>query len=420
MAVIAIHKLPLPQPLNGLLYKQQMNTYKLLEIAQVFLKLGIIGFGGPAAHIAMMEDEVVHRRQWLTQEEFLDLVGATNLIPGPNSTEMAIHVGYIYAGGLGLIVAGTCFVLPAVLMTAALAWGYVKFGELPEIYPFLYGIKPAVLAVIFTALWRLGKKAVKSRELFIIAIATGMAVSVGVNEVVALLLGGILGAVWLNLRHQQTLSAWAFGLFLSQTPSSLSPVKSVNLESVPLWQLGLFFLKVGSVLYGSGYVLIAFLQGQLVDEFGWLTQQQLLDAVAMGQVTPGPLLTTATFIGYVIGGFPGAIVSTVGITLPSFLFVLMLNPWIPRLRRSKWTSAFLDAINVSAVALMAVVTFQLAVATFGINFMEMPLVNAPIAIDWIAIMITAIAAICALVWRINAVWLVFGGAIVSWLVYILV
>lgn len=396
-----------------------MNTSKLLELAQVFLKLGIIGFGGPAAHIAMMEDEVVHRRQWLTQEEFLDLVGATNLIPGPNSTEMAIHVGYIYAGGLGLIVAGTCFVFPAVLMTAALAWGYVKFGQLPEIYPLLYGIKPAVLAVIFTALWRLGKKAVKSRELFIIAIATGMAVSLGVNEVVALLLGGILGAVWLNLRHQQTLSAWAFGLFLSQTPSSLSPVKSVNLESVPLWQLGLFFLKVGSVLYGSGYVLIAFLQGQLVDEFGWLTQQQLLDAVAMGQVTPGPLLTTATFIGYVIGGFPGAIVSTLGITLPSFLFVLMLNPWIPRLRRSKWTSAFLDAINVSAVALMAVVTFQLAVATFGINFMAMPLGNAPIAIDWIAVMIAAIAVIVALVWRINAVWLVFGGAIASWLVYLL-
>jgi chromate transporter len=396
-----------------------MNLSKLLELVQVFLKLGIIGFGGPAAHIAMMEDEVVHRRQWLTQEEFLDLVGATNLIPGPNSTEMAIHVGYIYAGGLGLIVAGTCFVFPAVLITAALAWGYVKFGTLPAVYPFLYGIKPAVLAVIFTALWRLGKKAVKSRELLIIAIATGIAVSLGVNEVVALLLGGILGAVWLNLRHQQTLSAWVFGLFLSQTSSSLSPLNSVNLASVPLWQLGLFFLKVGSVLYGSGYVLIAFLQGQLVDEFGWLTQQQLLDAVAMGQVTPGPLLTTATFIGYVIGGFPGAIVSTVAITLPSFLFVLMLNPWIPRLRSSKWTSAFLDAINVSAVALMAVVTFQLAVATFGINFMEITLGSAPIAIDWIAVMIAAIATIFALVWRLNAVWLVFGGAIASWLVYIL-
>ncbi len=396
-----------------------MNRAKLLELAQVFLKLGMIGFGGTATHIAMMEDEVVHRRQWLTQEEFLDLVGATNLIPGLNSTEMAIHVGYIYAGGLGLMVAGACFVFPAVLITAALAWGYVKFGELPAVYPFLYGIKPAVLAIIFTALWRLGKKAVKSRELLIIASATGIAVSVGVNEVVALLLGGILGAVWLNLRHQQTLSAWAFGLVLSQTPSSLSPVKSVNLESVPLWQLGLFFLKVGSVLYGSGYVLIAFLQGQLVDEFGWLTQQQLLDAVAMGQVTPGPLLTTATFIGYVIGGFPGAIVSTVGITLPSFLFVLILNPWIPRWRSSKWTSAFLDAINVSAVALMAVVTFQLALATFGINFMEMPLGTAPIAIDWIAVMITAIAAIFALLWRINAVWLVFGGALASWLLYIL-
>ncbi|MCT7956247.1 chromate efflux transporter [Laspinema palackyanum] len=397
-----------------------MNLSPLSELLQVFLKLGIIGFGGPAAHIAMMEDEVVHRRQWLTQEQFLDLVGATNLIPGPNSTEMAIHIGYIYAGGWGLIVAGTCFVIPAVLMTAALAWGYVQFGELPQVYPLLYGIKPAVLAVIFTALWRLGKKAVKSRELLMIAIATGIAVWFGVNEVFALLLGGLFGAVWLNWRDQPTLSAWLFGLFLSQTPSSLSPVPSLTAEPVPLWKLGLFFLKVGSVLYGSGYVLIAFLQGQLVDEFGWLTQQQLLDAVAMGQVTPGPLLTTATFIGYVIGGFPGAIVSTLGITLPSFLFVLILNPWIPRLRSSKWTSAFLDAINVSAVALMAVVTVQLAVSTLGINFIGIPLGTALLGIDWIAALIAVIAAIFALVWRINAAWLVFGGAIAGWLVHLLV
>lgn len=393
-----------------------MTLSPLFELAQVFLKLGIIGFGGPAAHIAMMEDEVVHRRQWLTQEQFLDLVGATNLIPGPNSTEMAIHIGYIYAGGLGLIVAGTCFVVPAVLMTAALGWGYVQFGELPQVYPFLYGIKPAVLAVIFTALWRLGNKAVKSRELLMIAIATGIAVAFGVNEVFALLLGGLFGAVWLNLRDQPTLSAWLLGLTLSQTPSNISPVPPLTAEPVPFWKLGLFFLKVGSVLYGSGYVLIAFLQGQLVDEFGWLTQQQLLDAVAMGQVTPGPLLTTATFIGYVIGGFPGAIVSTLGITLPSFLFVLILNPWIPRLRSSKWTAAFLDAINVSAVALMAVVTIQLAVNTLGINVIGMPLGTALLGIDWIAAVIAVISAIFALVWRVNAVWLVFGGTIAGWLV----
>lgn len=257
----------------------------------------------------------------------------------------------------------------------------------------------------------------KSGELLLIAITTGIAVSLGLNEVVALLLGGILGAIWLNWRHQPTLSAWV-GWFLSQTASSVFPEKSVNSEAVSLWKLGLFFLKVGSVLYGSGYVLIAFLQGQLVDEFGWLTQQQLLDAVAMGQVTPGPLLTTVTFIGYVIAGFPGAIVATVGIILPSFLFVLILNPLIPRLRSSKWTSNFLDAINASAVALMAVVTVQLAVATFGINFMEMSLGNALIKIDWIAVMMTAIAAIFA-VWRINAAWLVCGGAIASWLIYIL-
>ncbi|MCT7985077.1 chromate efflux transporter [Laspinema sp. A4] len=393
-----------------------MTFSHLSELAQIFLKLGIIGFGGPAAHIAMMEDEVVHQRQWLTQEQFLDLVGATNLIPGPNSTEMAIHIGYIYAGGLGLIVAGTCFVVPAVLMTAALAWGYVQFGELPQVYPWLYGIKPAVLAVIFTALWRLGKKAVKSRELLIIAIATAMAVWLGINEVFALLLGGLFGAIWLNWRNQPTLGAWLFGLFLSQTPRTVSPVNPEISEAVPLWKLGLFFLKVGSVLYGSGYVLIAFLQGQLVDELGWVTQQQLLDAVAMGQVTPGPLLTTATFIGYVIGGFPGAMVSTLGITLPSFLFVLILNPWIPRLRSRKWTSAFLDAINVSAVALMAVVTVQLAVSTLRINFSGIPLGTALLGIDWIATLIAAIAAICALIWRINAAWLVFGGAIAGWLV----
>ncbi len=371
---------------------------RLGELAKLFFQLGVIGFGGPAAHIAMMQDEVVDRKQWLTREHFLDLVGATNLIPGPNSTEMAIHVGYVRAGWLGLLVAGVCFICPAILLTAAFAWMYVKFGTLPQVAPLLYGIKPAVLAVIFAAVWRLGKTALKkNNKLLAIGIAVAVVVFCGLSEIFALLLGGLLGMVW--LQRSQSINALLLPL------SVVGAVTKVTAVNASLWQLGLFFLKIGCVLYGGGYVLVAFLQGELVDDLGWLTQQQLLDAIAIGQFTPGPVLSTATFIGYIIAGFPGAVVATVGIFLPSFGFVALLNPIIPRLRSSRWMSAFLDAVNISSVALMLVVTVELAIA----------IIIPTQRFDWVAALIAVSAAILIVRYRINAAWIVLGSGVIGWI-----
>ncbi len=381
-------------------------TNRLGKLAKLFFKLGVIGFGGPAAHIAMMEDEVVNRRKWLTREHFLDLVGATNLIPGPNSTEMAIHVGYIYAGWWGLLVAGVCFIFPAVMLTMAFAWIYVTIGNLPQVTPFLYGIKPAVLAIIFGALWRLGKTAIKSPKLLFIAIAVAIAVLLGLNEVVALLLGGLVGMICLLLRTELFMGSMIFPLPVVSNVQNFNPPSPPLVTNVPLWQLGLFFLKIGSILYGSGYVLVAFLQAGMVDDLGWLTQQQLLDAIAIGQFTPGPVLSTATFIGYVISGMPGALIATLGIFAPSFVFVALLNPLIPRLRASKWTGAFLDAVNVSAVALMVVVTVKLF-----LNIVIVPVTNN---IDWVALLIALVAIFVTVRWRLNPAVLVLGGAVIGW------
>ncbi|HLP90353.1 MAG TPA: chromate efflux transporter [Nostocaceae cyanobacterium] len=384
-----------------------LSCSRLGEIARLFLKMGVIGFGGPVAHIAMIEDEVVKRRQWITREHFLDLLGATNLIPGPNSTEMAIHIGFIYGGWLGLIVAGISFILPAVLITGLFAWVYVNYGTLPQVYPLLYGIKPAVLAVIINALWSLTKKAVKTRQLLIIGVIVGLVnYTLQINEVIILLLGGFVGMLWLRFRHNQgnSTNLLIAGLTTSATWQAVAVNTTVNSVSVPLWDLGLFFLKVGSFLFGGGYLLVAFLQGGLVEEYGWLTQQQLLDAIAIGQFTPGPVLSTATFIGYILAGLPGAIVSTVGIFLPSFFFVAILNPIIPRLRSSPWTKYFLDAVNVSALALMVVATINLGIATL----------NLP-KIDVLALVITLISAFLIIRYRMNAAWLVLGGAIVGWI-----
>ncbi|QJB46561.1 chromate efflux transporter [Dolichospermum flos-aquae] len=384
-----------------------LSFNRLTQVAKLFLKLGIIGFGGPVAHIAMIEDEVVKRRQWLTQEHFLDLLGVTNLIPGPNSTEIAIHIGYIYAGWLGLIVAGVCFIFPAVLITGLFAYLYVNYGTLPQVLPLLYGIKPVVLAIIMNAIWGLGKKAVKTRKLLIIAIAVGLITWFAkVNEVMALLLGGILGMIWLRSSNQ--INLMIIGLTTSTFLQTTATVNTAinNHVSVPLWQLGLFFLKVGSVLFGGGYLLIAFLQGGLVEEFGWLTQQQLLDAIAIGQFTPGPVLSTATFIGYIIAGFPGAIVATLGIFLPSFLLVAALNPFMNPIRNSSWTRPFLDAVNVSAVALMVLTTIQLGIAT-------LILPKTPY-VDFLGLGISIISAILAIRYRINAAYLILGGGIIGW------
>lgn len=389
---------------------------RLGELAKLFLKLGVIGFGGPVAHIAMIEDEVVKRRQWLTRQHFLDLLGATNLIPGPNSTEMAIHVGYIYAGWLGLIVSGVCFILPAVLITGGLAWVYVNYGSLPQVAPLLYGIKPAVLAVIINALWGLGKKAIKTQKLLIIAFGVvALLMLAKLNEVVALLIGGLLGMIWLQTgdKGNQPGDKANFLIASLTTGTTLKAIAAAGVlpVNVSLWKLGLFFLKVGSVLFGGGFVLVAFLQGELVQEYGWLTQQQLLDAIAIGQFTPGPILSTATFIGYILAGMPGAIVATVGIFLPSFAFTAALNPLVPRLRASKWTAAFLDAVNVSAVALMAVVTLQLGMATLTVP-------KAPF-VDFFGVAIAIISAVLVIRYKINAAWLVLGAGLMGWVAFIL-
>lgn len=375
-----------------------MLNSKLNEIALVFLKLGTTAFGGPAAHIALMEDEVVRRRGWVDEQHFLDLVGATNLVPGPNSSEMAMHIGYERGRLAGLLLSGVCFILPAVLITLVFAWAYVNYGTTPEVGPFLAGIKPVVLAVIVGAGWRLGRKAISGWLHALLGAVVVLFVLNGAGEVPTLLGTSVVGMLALRLTRNSSSNVsscavppfWSFGYITSGIAAGS------GVAVVSLWKLGLFFLKVGAVLYGSGYVLVAFLEGDLVQSYGWLTQDQLLDAIAIGQLTPGPVLTTATFIGYVIAGVPGAIVATLGIFLPSFFFVLLLNPLIPRMRRSQWLSAFLDSVNVAAVGLLFAVTFELSRAAF---------------IGWQAWLIFALAFAANLFTKINTAWLVLGGAI---------
>ena len=379
---------------------------KIGQLLGLFLKLGVTAFGGPAAHIAMMEDEVVTRRGWMTRERFLDLIGATNLIPGPNSTEMAIHIGFVRAGIVGLVVAGVSFILPAALLTLGCAWAYDQFQTVPEAEALLYGIKPAVIAVILSAVWRLGNTAAKGPFLIVIGLLVMLSVLFGINEIIALLSGGIVGILWQlgsRLGKGKTLLGFAW---LPSSNLTLS-VTAASPSSVTLTSLGLFFLKIGCVLFGSGYVLIAFLQGGLVEQYQWLTQQQLLDAVAIGQFTPGPVLTTATFIGYVLAGPLGALVATLGIFGPSFLFVLATNPLIPRLRQSAVAGAFLDAVNASAIGLMAAVTVELARHTL-IDWETKQ-------VDWAAGLIALASAVVLFRYKVNAAWLVLGGAMIGWL-----
>lgn len=395
-----------------------MATGNVGGVIRLCGKLGVIAFGGPAAHIAMLEDEAVTRRKWLSRDHFLDLVGATNLIPGPNSTEMMIHIGYQRAGWPGLLAAGISFVLPAVVLSTLLAWVYVKYGMLPAVQPLLMGIKPAVLAVILGALWRLGRTASKPQAamqtrivLGIIGIAVAAAVYLGAPVVWSLVAGGVLGMAALRgtggLRAAAALLALPDSRFnlpwAEISPSSAlkwtALVAASTVSGLTLGALGLFFLKVGSVLYGSGYVLVAFLEDELVHTNGWLTQQQLLDAIAIGQFTPGPVLSTAAFIGYVLAGVPGAAVSAAAIFAPSFVFVAILNPIVPRLRRSAWMAAFLDAVNVSAVGLMAAVLVRL---------------TADVVTGWPAAVIALLAAAAVLRWRVSSAWVVIGGALLGW------
>jgi chromate transporter len=365
------------------------------ELALLFLRLGATAFGGPAAHIAMMEDEVVRRRRWLTREEFLDLLGATNLIPGPNSTEMAIHIGHRRAGWPGLLVAGTCFIMPAALIVLAVACAYVRFQTVPQADALLYGVKPVIIAIVLQALWGLGRSAVKSRRLGVVAMAIAVANLWGLNEIVLLLTAGIVVAAYRRARHPPV--AW---LALPALPVAAAGTAT----SFSLGVLFLSFLKIGSVLFGSGYVLLAFLRADLVDRLHWMTAGQLLDAVAVGQVTPGPVFTTATFIGYVLGGVPGAAVATAGIFLPAFVFVAASGPLLPRLRRSETAGAFLDGVNVASLALMAVVTWQLGSAAI---------------IDVTTLTLAVISGLVLLRFRVNSAWLVLGGALAGVLTHAL-
>ena len=342
------------------------------ELARLFLRLGATAFGGPAAHIAMMEEEVVRRRKWMTHEELLDLIAACNLIPGPNSTELAIHIGHRKAGWKGLVVAGACFILPAALIVAALAWAYVRWGALPEVGAVLYGVKPVIIAVVAQALWGLGKTAIKTWALGAIAALSVGATLLGVNELLVLLGAGLLA--------------------MSRIAGARAAVV------VPLVKLFGVFAKVGAVLFGSGYVLLAFLRADLVDRLHWLTESQLLDAVAVGQITPGPVFTTATFVGYLLGGAAGAVVATLGIFLPAFVFVAVSGPLVPRLRRSRVAGAFLDGVVVASLALMAIVAVQLGHAAIG---------------DAWTIGLAAVSAIALIRFRVSSVWLVLGGAVVG-------
>jgi chromate transporter len=350
------------------------ETYPSLgEIARLFLKLGTIGFGGPAAHIALMEADVVRRRRWLTREQFLDLLGAVNLIPGPNSTELAILIGHRKAGTRGLIVAGTCFILPAACIVGAIAWAYVRFGALPQADIVLRSIKPVILAVVIQALWSLGRTALKTPVTVAIAAACVVLNAAGLHELAVLLAAGVAGV--------------AAGAIRSPTST---------LFSVGIVPLFLFFLKVGSILFGSGYVLLAFLRADLVERWQWLSDAQLLDAVAVGQFTPGPVFTTATFVGYVVAGWSGAVAATIGIFLPAFILSAISAPLVPRMRSSKPVGAFLDGVNAASLALMAVVTFQLARVA---------------VVDLTTVVLAIAAAVVLLKWKVNSAWLVLAAAL---------
>ncbi len=384
--------------------RKDTSRRTLKDLILLFLKLGTLGFGGPAAHIAMMEDEVVRRRGWLSRDEFLDLLGATHLIPGPNSTEMAIHIGHRRAGWPGLVAAGLCFILPAAFIVGVIAWAYVRYGSLPQANAVLYGVKPVVLAVVLQALWGFAGSAVKSKTLAIVGIMGILLSFYGIDELAILFGGGLAVAsiTWLRSHVGQrggTLHTVHSALLAAA--AQLAAAGGVQAVPFGLMPLFLFFLKVGSVLFGSGYVLLAFLRADLVTHWHWLNEGQLLDAIAVGQVTPGPVFTTATFIGYLLGGASGALVATLGIFFPAFLFVAVSGPLVPRIRRSALAGAFLDGVVVTSLSIMAVVTWQLARAAL---------------VDVTTVVSLAASAVLLIRYRVNSAWLVLGGALAGWLV----
>jgi chromate transporter len=390
-----------------------VKKVSLRELAAFFLRLGTTAFGGPAGHIAMMEDELVRRRRWLSREKFLDLLGASNLIPGPSSSELAIHIGYLCAGWPGLLAAGTCFLLPAACMVGALAWAYVHFGKLPTTSALLYGVKPVAIAVILQALWGLGRTAIKTRILAVMGLASVVLAALGLQPILVLVMAGAS-----VLLADQTNHAIGRGRAMSLAPlAALRPVarSTTSLATAAtgaaaitapfsLGPLFLVFLKVGAVVFGSGYVLLAFLRAELVVQRGWLTDSQLVDAIAIGQVTPGPVFTTATFIGYLLSGACGAVVATIGIFIPAFLLVAVSGPFLPRIRESRIAGAFLDGVIVASLALMAVVTWQLARASI---------------IDVVTVILAFASVFALLRFRLNSAWLMLLGGFAGLLTHIL-
>ena len=386
----------------------------MTELAGVFFKLGTTGFGGFAVQIAMMDHEIVSKRKWLERGTFLNIVGASNLVPGPNSVEIALQIGYILAGWIGFFVSGICFIVPSVLFAIGFAWSYQLYGTLPQVAPFLDAVKPAILAIILISTWKLGKTVIKNWYSAAIGIIVLTELILGINEVTALFIGGIIGMFWLQLFQKQP-KAELKKFYLSKKLifsilraiaiitiiiALILLINTSSFEEASIWKLGFFFLKIGFSLYGGGYVLIAFLQGGLVQDLGWLTQQQLLDAVAVGQITPGPLLSTVAFIGYLILGISGAIIATIAVFLPSFFFSIVLHSVIPRLREFFWTAAFLDAITISSIALMVSVVLTL---------------SRSILLDWRYFFVTLIIGATGIKWKINPSFLIIGGTIYSWI-----
>ncbi|MGS4344033.1 chromate efflux transporter [Myroides odoratus] len=377
-----------------------MNTKQgevsLKEIIKVFTKLGIIGFGGPAAHIAMMREEVVVKRKWMDEQHFLDLLGATNLIPGPNSTEMAIHIGYDKAGWKGLIIAGLCFILPAVFLTGVLAYFYKNYGELPQVQPFIYGIKPAIIAIILGAVFPLAKKSIKSLFLAFIGLIVLVASLFGTNEIILMFGAGFLAYIvfYINTTKRSTLQSFLPLPFLLTIQNTLFTNTNMQL----FW----IFLKIGAILYGSGYVLFAFLDTELVQK-GLLTKEQLIDSIAVGQFTPGPVFSSVTFIGFQINGLSGAILSTVAIFLPSFILVALLNPLMKKLRNSKGVSVFLDAVNVASVALIVAVCITM---------------TRDVLLNWQTLVITLLSGILVFKFKkVNSAFIVLVGALLGYLLF---
>jgi chromate transporter len=364
---------------------------RVAEVAALFFKLGAISFGGPAAHIALMEQEVVVKRGWLSREHFLDLLAATNLVPGPNATEMAIHIGFVRAGWAGFVAGGVAFIVPAFLISLTLAMTYVHLGTLPQGAAVFYGINPAVMAIILTATYRLGRTAIRDKAAVALGVACLGAVMLGVNEVMVLLAAGVAGILIYASPRWPWLAAIVFGF-------ALPTFASAHGLDDKLARLGLFFLKVGALIFGSGMVLFAFIQRDVVTGYGWLTLQQLLDAIAVGQMTPGPVLSSATFIGYLVAGVPGAVISTIAVFFPSFVIVALIGPWIPRLRQSPVAQAFLRGVNAAVVALILSVSLALF--------------RSAVVDVWTALVVV-VGLVALLRFKVNTLWLVMGGAVVG-------